>query len=36
MSLNPTTNQEILIWNWRTGGLLTVVGYGYVLQLLLE
>ena len=30
MRLNPTTNQESLIWHWRSGGLLNVVGCGYV------
>ena len=32
--LNTTTNQGSLIWCWRSYGLLSVVGYGYVLQLL--
>ena len=30
MRLTPTTNQDSLIWNWRRGGLLNVVGCGYV------
>ena len=30
MRLNPTKNQDSLIWNWRNGGLLHVVGCGYV------
>ena len=36
MSLNPTTNQDSLIWHCRSGGLLNLVGCGYVLQLLWE
>ena len=34
MSLTPTTNQDNLIWHWRSGGLLNVVGCGYLQQLL--
>ena len=34
MRLTPTTNQGSLIWRWRSSGLLSVVGYGYVRQLL--
>ena len=30
MRLNPTTNQDNLIWHWRSGGLLSVFGCGYV------
>ena len=30
MRLTPTTNQDSLIWHWRSGGLLSVVGCGYV------
>ena len=26
MRLNPTTNQDIMIWHWRSGGLISVVG----------
>ena len=29
MRLTPTTNQDSLIWHWRSGGLLNVVGCGY-------
>ena len=36
MRLNPTTNQDSLIWHWRSDGLLSVVGCGYVQQLLWE
>ena len=36
MRLTPTTNQDNLIWHWRSGGLLNVVGCGYVRQLLWE
>ena len=36
MMLTPTTNQDSLIWNWRSGGLLSVFGYNYVRQLLWE
>ena len=36
MRLTPTTNKDILIWHWRSGGLLSVVGCGYILQLLWE
>ena len=36
MRLNPTTNQDNLIWICRSGGLLNVVGCGYVRQLLWE
>ena len=32
MRLTPTTNQVSLIWGWRSSGLLSVFGYGYVLQ----
>ena len=34
--LTPTTNQDNLVWHWRSGGLLNVVGCGYVRQLLWE
>ena len=34
MRLTPTTNQDSLIWNWRSGGLLNMVGCGYIPQLL--
>ena len=34
MRFNPATNQDNLIWHWRSGGLLNVVGCGYVQQLL--
>ena len=34
--LTPTTNQGGLIWYWRSSGLLSVVGYGYVQQFLCE
>ena len=34
MRLTPTTNQDNMIWHWRSGGLLNVVGYSYVRQLL--
>ena len=36
MRLTHTTSQDNLIWNWRSGGLLNVVGYGYVQQLIWE
>ena len=36
MRLTHTTSQDNLIWHWRSGGLLNVVGYGYVRQLLWE
>ena len=36
MRFNPTTNQDSMIWNWIIGGLLSVVGHGYVRQLLWE
>ena len=36
MRLTTTTNQDILIWHWRSGGLPSVVGCGYVRQLLWE
>ena len=36
MRLTHTTSQDNLIWHWRSGGLLNVVGYGYVQQLLWE
>ena len=36
MRLNPTKNQGSLIWCWRISGLLSMVGYGYVRQLLWE
>ena len=36
MRLTPTTNQDNLIWHWRSGGLLNVVGCGYVRQLIWE
>ena len=36
MSLTHTTSQDNLIWHWRSDGLLNVVGYGYVRQLLWE
>ena len=36
MRLNPTTNKDIRIWQWRIFGLLNVVGCGYVRQLLRE
>ena len=34
MRLTPTTNKYSLIWYWINGGLLSVVGCGYVRQLL--
>ena len=34
MRLNPTTNQDSLIWHWRSVGLLNLFGCGYVQQLL--
>ena len=34
MRLTPTTNKDILIWHWRSGGLLSVVVCGYVPQLI--
>ena len=34
MRLTHTTSQDNLIWHWRSGGLLNVVDYGYVRQLL--
>ena len=34
--LPPTTNQGSLIWRWRSSGLLSVVGCGYVLHILWE
>ena len=34
MRLTPTTNQDNLIFHWRSGGLLNVVGCSYVQQLL--
>ena len=34
MRLTPTTNQDNLIWHWRSGGLLNFVGCGYVLHFL--
>ena len=36
MRLTPTTSQDNLIWHWRSGGLLNVIGYGYVRQFLWE
>ena len=36
MRLTPTTNQGSLIWQWRSSGLLSVNGCGYVRQLLGE
>ena len=36
MRLTPTKNQDNMIWHWRSGGLLNVVGYGYVRQFLWE
>ena len=36
MGLTPTTNQDSLIWHWRSGGLLSVVGCGFARQLLRE
>ena len=36
MRLTHTTNQDIMIWQWKSGGLLSVVGCGYVCQLLWE
>ena len=36
MRLTHTTSQDNLIWHWRSGGLLNVVGYGYVRQFLWE
>ena len=36
MSLNPTTNQGILIWWWRSSWLLSVFVYCYVRQCLWE
>ena len=36
MRLTPTTNQGSLIWHWRTSGLLSVVGFSYLQQLLWE
>ena len=36
MRLNPKTNRESLIWHYRSGGLLSGVGCGYVGQLLWE
>ena len=32
--LNPTINQGSLIWIWRSYGLLSVVGFSYIPQLL--
>ena len=34
MRLTPTTNQGSLIWSWIISGLISVVGYGYVQQLI--
>ena len=34
--LNPKKKQGSLIWRWKSYGLLSVVGYGYVRQLLWE
>ena len=34
--LTPTKNQGSLIWNWRSSGLLIVVGCGYVQHMLWE
>ena len=36
MRLTPTTNQDSMIWPWISYGLLSVIVYGYVLQLLWE
>ena len=36
MRLNIITNQDILIWHWRSGELLSVIGCGYVQHLLWE
>ena len=30
MRLNPTSNQYNLIWHWRSGELLNIVGCGYI------
>ena len=30
MRSTPTTNQDSLVWRWRSGGLLNIVGCGYV------
>ena len=34
MRLTPTKIQDGLIWHWRSGGLLKMVGCGYVQQFL--
>ena len=34
MRLTTTTNQDILMWYWRSVGLISAVGCGYVQQLL--
>ena len=34
MRLTPTTNQGSMIWYWRSGVLLNVVGWGYIRQFL--
>ena len=34
MRLTHTTSQDNLIWDWKSGGSLNVVGYGYVRHLL--
>ena len=36
MRLNPTKNQDSMIWRWRSGGLFSVVGCDYVRQLIWE
>ena len=36
MMFTPTTNQGSLIYRWRSSGLISVVGCGYVCQLLCE
>ena len=34
--LTPTINEGSMIWHWISSGLISVVGCGYVLQLLWE
>ena len=34
--MTPKTNQDSLIWYWISGGLLSMIGYGYVRQLIWE
>ena len=34
VGLTPTTNTYIMVWRWKTTESLSVVGYGYVRQLL--